>query len=423
MSHRLKNKAALSWALYDWANSAFACTVLAGFYPLFFKQYWSAGEAVTSSTFYLGLGNSLAALAVMVLAPLLGALADRGGLRKRMLVSFMVLGALCTAGLALVGQGQWPLAVVLFAIASVGFEGANVFYDSLIVVISRRRDRHFWSAFAYALGYLGGGLLFAVNVLMTLQPAWFGLADATHGVRWSFVCVALWWLLFSVPLLLFVKEPEPSEVRARLGVKEAFSVLWQTAKDLRAQPAAWAFLLAFWFYIDGVHTIIVMAVDYGLSIGLPSEALITALLMVQFVGFPAALVFGRIGERWGALNGIWLALGVYALVTVFATTLHHAWQFYLMAAAIGLVQGGVQALSRSLFSQLIPQHKSAEYFGFYNVLGKSAAIMGPLLVGVSAALTGSPRLGILSVLILFLVGAVLLLRLKPLMAAEGVEAR
>lgn len=421
MAHRLKNRAALSWALYDWASSAFACTVLAGFYPLFFKQYWSAGEAVTTSTFYLGLGNSLAALMVMVLAPLLGAMADRGGLRKRMLLSFMVLGAVCTAALALVAEGQWPWAVLLFALASVGFEGANVFYDSLIVVISGRRDRHFWSAFAYALGYLGGGLLFAVNVLMTLQPQWFGLTDAAQGVRWSFVSVALWWLLFSIPLLFVVKEPLVVEAPARLGIKGAFAALWQTAQELRAQPAAWAFLLAFWFYIDGVHTIIAMAVDYGLSIGLPSDALITALLLVQFVGFPAALVFGRIGERWGALNGIWLALGIYALVTIYATTLQEAWQFYLMATAIGLVQGGVQALSRSLFSQLIPQHKSAEYFGFYNVLGKSAAIMGPMLVGVSAALTGSPRFGILSVLILFVIGAALLLRLKPLMAAADVR--
>lgn len=410
MKSALKNRPAISWAIYDWANSAFVCTVVAGFYPLFFKQYWSGEESVTTSTFYLGLGNSLAALMVMAMAPLLGAMADKGGLRKRMLRSFMFLGVICTVSLALVGQGQWPWAVLLFVFASVGFEGANVFYDSLLVVICKRDKRHFWSAMGYSLGYLGGGLLFAVNVLMTLQPAWFGLADAAAGVKASFVCVGIWWLVFSIPLMRHVEEPEPTEPEHNTSIRQAFRELMDTAKHLRLYKPAWAFLLAFWFYIDGVHTVIAMAVDYGLSIGLPSDSLIIALLIVQFVGFPAALAFGRIGDRWGPLTGIWIGLGVYAVVTVFATTLHEAWQFYVMAGAIGLVQGGVQALSRSLFSQLIPQEKSAEFFGFYNVMGKSAAIIGPLLVGVTAALTESARLGMLSILILFIIGGILLLR-------------
>ena len=407
----MKDKQAFSWVLYDWANSAFACTVLAGFYPLFFKQYWSGEEALTTSTFYLGLGNSLAALMVMAMAPLLGALADKGGLRKRMLGSFMLLGALSTAGLALVEQGQWPVAIVLFVIASIGFEGANVFYDALIVVISGRDKRHYWSAVGYSMGYLGGGLLFAVNVLMTLKPELFGLVDAAQGVKLSFVCVGLWWLVFSIPLLKNVHEPEARKPQDA-SVKQAFTELLETGRNLRLYKQAWAFLIAYWFYIDGVHTIIAMAVDYGLSIGLPSDSLIVSLLIVQFIGFPAALVFGRIGERWGPLKGIWLALAVYAAVTVFATTLKEAWQFYLLAVCIGLVQGGVQALSRSLFSQLIPQDKASEFFGFYNVMGKSAAILGPLLVGISAASTGSARLGILSILILFIIGAILLTRVE-----------
>ncbi len=410
MFSAFKDKKGVSWALYDWANSAFACTVLAGFYPLFFKQYWSGEAALTTSTFYLGLGNSIAALAVMALAPILGALADRGGLRKRMLCSFMLLGAMCTAALALVGQGQWPLAVALFVFASAGFEGANVFYDSLIVVISGRDKRHFWSAFAYSLGYLGGGLLFTINVLMTLKPELFGLADSAAGVKWSFVCVAVWWLVFSLPLLRNVDEPVASAVTGGASIRQALTALLQTARDIRLYKPAWTFLIAFWFYIDGVHTVIAMAVDYGLSIGLPSDALIKALLIVQFIGFPAALVFGRVGERWGPLKGIWLALAIYIIVTIFASTLREAWQFYCLAGAIGLVQGGVQALSRSLFSQLIPQEKSAEFFGFYNVMGKSAAVLGPLLVGVVAATTNNPRLGILSIVILFVIGGLLLRR-------------
>jgi len=407
----LNNKPAVSWALYDWANSAFACTVVAGFYPLFFKQYWSEGVSVTDSTFYLGLGYSIASLMVMILAPLLGAMADHGGSHKRMLGSFMLLGAVCTASLALVAQGQWQWAIVLYVLASVGFEGANVFYDSLIVVISGRDKRHFWSSVGYSLGYLGCGLLFVVNVLMTLKPELFGLADAAEGVRWSFVTVGVWWLLFSIPLFLNVPSPAPGS-EERVSFKRAVSELWQSLKNLRQHKQAWAFLLAFWFYIDGVHTVIAMAVDFGLSIGLPSNSLIVALLIVQFVGFPAALMFGRIGERWGALQGIWLALGVYALVTIFATMLTVEWHFYLLAAAIGLVQGGVQALSRSLFSQLIPQDRSAEFFGIYNIMGKSAAILGPLLVGITASVTDNPRMGMLSILLLFVIGAFLLRRVE-----------
>ncbi len=396
-------RSVISWAMYDWANSAFATTVMAGFFPLFFKQYWSQGVEVTQSTYYLGISNSVASLIVVILAPVLGALADNGGLRKRMLASFACVGVLATGALYLVEAGMWPFAILLYAIAVVGFSGANTFYDALLTVVSPGGNRHRISALGFALGYLGGGILFLVNVLMTLKPDLFGLADAASGVRWSFVSVAVWWAVFSIPLLLWVEEPNPASAR-RPTLAGAFAALGETARNLRQYRGAWLFLLAYWLYIDGVDTIVRMAVDYGLSIGLPSDSLIIALLMVQFIGFPAALVFGRLGERYGARRGIWIAIWVYVGVTIFAFFMDSQVEMYILAAIIGLVQGGIQALSRSMFSQMIPLEKSAEFFGFYNVVGKAAAIFGPFLMGWVTVTTGDPRIGILSILVLFFAG-------------------
>ncbi len=393
-----------SWALYDWANSAFATTVMAGFFPIFFKQYWSQDVAITHSTFYLGVGNSVASLIIVILAPILGAMADIGGLRKRMLATFASLGVLATGALYLVQAGMWPFAILLYAIAVVGFSGANTFYDSLLIIVAPAKKRHRVSALGFALGYLGGGLLFLINVLMTLKPQLFGLADAAAGVRWSFITVAVWWTVFSIPLFLYVDEPLPANGRRHVDIGGTFAALRHTAQNLRQYRGAWMFLLAYWLYIDGVDTIVRMAVDFGLNIGLGQGNLITALLMVQFIGFPAALVFGRLGERYGAQRGIWICIWAYVGVTVFAFFMETALQMYILAAVIGLVQGGIQALSRSMFSHLIPQEKSAEFFGFYNVVGKAAAVFGPMMMGTITYLSGNPRLGILSVALLFFAG-------------------
>ena len=394
----------LSWAMYDWANSAFATTVMAGFFPLFFKLYWSQGVEVTQTTYYLGVGNSIASLVVVILAPILGAMADTGALRKRMLAAFACLGVLATGALYLVEAGMWPFAILLYAIAVVGFSGANTFYDALLVIISAVSTRHRVSALGFALGYLGGGILFLVNVLMYLFPDRFGLTDGAEAIRWSFITVALWWAVFSIPIFLWVDEPMPASGRRRVDITGTFAALAQTAKNLRHYRGAWLFLLAYWLYIDGVDTIVRMAVDYGLNIGLGQENLIIALLMVQFIGFPAALVFGRLGERYGARRGIWIAIWAYVGVTVFAYFMDSAIEMYILAAVIGLVQGGIQALSRSMFSQLIPPEKSAEFFGFYNVVGKAAAVFGPFLMGLVTLSTGDPRIGILSILVLFFAG-------------------
>lgn len=407
-----EKRSQFSWALYDWANSAFATTVIAGFFPLFFKQYWSGDTPATTSTFFLGFGNSAASLVIVLAAPVLGALADRGGMRKKMLASLACVGMLATAGLFFVEQGSWPIAIALFFFGIVGFSGANVFYDSLLMSVADKSSRHRVSAAGYALGYLGGGVLFLFNVAMTLKPTWFGLADAAEAVRWSFISVAIWWAVFSIPILLWVKEPATTAEKSQHWIRHSFASVWETTQSIRHYRNAWIFLLAYWLYIDGVATIIRMAVDYGLSIGLPSESLITALLLVQFIGFPATLLFGRLAERIGARRGLWIGLWVYVLATTYAVFMDTSLEFYLLACVLGLVQGGVQSLSRSLFSQLIPVEKSGEYFGFLNMMGKAAAVVGPLLVGVVAYLTKDPRIGLWSILILFFSGMWLLRKVR-----------
>jgi MFS transporter, UMF1 family len=405
----LRRRPVLAWAFYDWANSAFATTVMAGFFPVFFKQYWNAGVIATESTFRLGVMNGLASLAVALLAPVIGSIADRSGARVRMLMMLTVLGAAATAGLALVGQGQWVLAVALYLLASLGFWGGIVFNDSLLLHVAEPDEFDLVSGFGYALGYLGGGLLFAVNVLMTLQPEWFGLADASAAVRVSFVMVGAWWLVFALPCFFLVKErPQEKVVGARLAVRQGFSELRATLAEVRRyKPVLW-FLAAYWLYIDGVNTVIKMAVDYGLSLGFEASSLIAALLLTQFVAFPAALAFGWLGRRIGPRKGIFIALAVYAGATCYAYFIQSARDFYVLAVIIGLVQGGVQSLSRSYYGRLVPEGKSSEFFGFYNMMGKFAAVLGPLLTGIVARVTGDSRLSILSILVLFVAGAALL---------------
>lgn len=418
MSQNTDRRSALAWALYDCGNSAFATTVMAGFFPLFFKQYWSAGVSTTESTSKLGLANSLASVAVALLAPVLGAIADAGRGKKRWLVAFAALGCCATAALAFVGKGDYGGATLWYALGSIGFAGSLIFYDALIVSVASEHDSDRVSALGYSLGYLGGGVLFAVNVAMTLKPELFGLRDAAAGVRASFITVALWWAVFTVPLLRRVRE-RGADKKVRGTVLRGFSQLKHTFERVRSLPNVWRFLLAYWLYIDAVDTVIRMAVDYGLSLGLPSQSLIIALLITQFVGFPAAIFFAKLAGRIGTRASILLGIAVYCGVTVFGYFMTTALEFYILAIVIGLVQGGVQALSRSLYSRLIPPEESGEFFGFYNMLGKFAAVFGPTLMGYVGLLTGSPRKAILSLLILFITGALLLLRVKTTPATQA----
>jgi UMF1 family MFS transporter len=405
MNHR---RDAWYWALYDWANSGFATSVMAGFFPIFLKEYWTSGGDAALSTFRLGNANGGAALVIAVLAPALGAIADRRGGNKTFVGLFALLGIVATAGLYFVNSGDWPRAVAFYVIGAVGFAGGNVFYNAMLMRIAPRHRWDIVSARGFALGYLGGGLLFALNVGMVLKPQWFGLADPQQAVRVAFLTVAVWWAIFALPLLVFVDEVRASDVRWGRAVGEGMRELRDTFRRVRRLKPVWTFLLAYWLYIDGVNTIIAMAVDYGLSVGLDANALIIALLLTQFVSFPSAIVFGRIGARYGARRGIAIAIAVFAGATFWAMFIRSAFDFYSIAVVIGLVQGGIQSLSRSYYARLIPAGLAAEFFGFYGVVGKASAVIGPFLVGWIALLTHNPRFAIGAIIFLFALGGAML---------------
>ena len=308
-------RAQWSWAFYDWANSAFATTVMAGFFPVFFKSYWATGMPATESTLRLGAANAIASMLVVLLAPLLGVIADRSGKKKGLLLMLATLGVLMTSGLFLVAEGYWLVAVGFYVLGVIGFAGANVAYDAMLLDVAEKSELERVSAMGFALGYLGGGLLFAVNVLMVLYPESFGLEDKTQAVRLAFLMVAVWWAVFTLPVVLFVHEPPRSQApNVIVGMRQTLREFRETWRLLRQLRMAFIFLLAYWCYIDGVDTIVRMAVDYGLSIGFAAESLLTALLITQLVGFPAALAFGHIGDRMGAKRAIWLALVVYVII-------------------------------------------------------------------------------------------------------------
>ncbi|MGD8251937.1 MAG: MFS transporter [Desulfobacterales bacterium] len=429
-----RSKPIWGWAFYDWANSAFATTVMAGFFPIFFKTYWSHGADVNISTARLGFGNAAAGLLVALLAPFLGALADRASRRKRYLLCFAYLGALATACLFWVREGQWMLAVAAYAVGIVGFSGANIYNDALLPIVSEGRRMDMVSSLGFAMGYLGGGLLFLFNVLMTTSPGAFGIVDTTSAVRISFMTVAVWWAFFSLFTAFWVKEPPGDDgprqtIMADIG--RGGAQILQTLRDARHYKPAFWFLAAYWCYIDGVDTVIRMAVDYGLSLGFDAGDLVVALLAVQFIGFPAAVGFGKLGEKWGTRKSIFLAIGCYMAITLWGAFMTRKAEFYVLAAGVGLVQGGIQALSRSYYASLIPPDRSGEFFGFYNMLGKFAAIIGPALVATVTLVARywlmpsdpsadeliavsrlASRWGIGSLLVLFILGAVLLLKVR-----------
>ena len=402
-------KEILSWSLYDWANSTFSTTVMAGFFPIFFKQYWSTAAEVTVTTWYLGLANSIASILVATLAPFLGAIADKASVKKRLLIFFAFLGIISTGTLSIINQGQWIIAIVFYVTASIGFMSANIFYDSLLPSVAQKGKRDFVSSFGYALGYIGGGILFLINVLMYLKPELFGISDAASAIKLSFLTVAIWWAVFSIPIMVFVKEPSVSEnIGITNSIKLGFNQLKSTITTIKKFKVVTTFLIAYWFYIDGVDTVIRMAVDYGTSIGFSTSALITALLLVQFIAFPATLIYNWFASKIGIKRGIFIGIIGYVLISIFASLVSKEWHFYAIAVMIACFQGGIQALSRSLYSTIIPKSNAAEFFGFYNMFGKFAAIIGPPLVGYIGLVTGNPRIGILSVIMLFILGGIML---------------
>lgn len=399
------NKNVLSWAIYDWANSAFATTVIAALFPIFFKQYWSHGQDVSDSTFYLGLANSVAALILAVASPIIGSIADRGTSKLKFLISFTIFGIINTFALFFVDKGDWQFAALLYIFSVIGFNASIVFYDSIMTLIAPKKDYDFVSVFGFALGYLGGAILFSINALMILKPDWFGFADKIEATRVCFLTVGFWWMLFSIPLIRTFKEKHiKNEFSYGQLIRNSLSDVYSTFTHIKQYRILFLFLLSYFFYIDGVNTIIKMAADFGLSIGLQPENLMIAILIVNYVSFPATFLYAYIAKKISPDAGILFAITVYCFLIIGAYHMQTIQHFFGLAIGIGLVQGGLQALSRSYFGRLIPEGRSAEFFGFYNMVGKFSAIIGPVLMGWVGLMTKSPRLSILSILILFVAG-------------------
>lgn len=408
----LERPEALAWALYDWANSVFMTTVLQVF-PIYFTQVAAASLPAAEGNRRFSIATTVGMLVIALMAPVLGAMADYGRLKKRMLALFVVLGALSTLGLAFVQRDQWALGALLFVLANVGASGSIVFNDSLLPHVAGPRELDRLASTAFALGYLSGGLLLALNVLWISHPAWFGLPDAWSAMRLSFASAALWWFVFSLPVLLRVPEPErrlsPGEPAGLALVPAAFGRLRATFHALRPHREAFVFLLAFLVYSDGIGTIVRMGTMYGAELGIPTGSLILAVLMLQLVGVPCALAFGWLAGRIGPKRAILLSLAVYVLVTFVGYGMTTTTHFFVLALLIGLVQGGSQALSKSLFASLVPQHKTSEFFGFFGVFEKFGGVLGPALFAAVIGATGSGRGAILGLQVFFVVGALLLM--------------
>ncbi|MGM8215946.1 MFS transporter [Bacillaceae bacterium W0354] len=400
-----------SWMMYDWANSAFATTIMAAVLPVFYSGVAAKGLDENTATAYWGYTQSIAVLIVAVLAPVLGAIADYSATRMKFLRFFAYMGMIGSILLAFVNEGNYILASVLFIVGSVGFSGGNVFYDSFLPRIAKKDEVDKVSTWAYAFGYIGGGLLLAVNLLMIMKYSWFGFPSETVATQAAFVTVGIWWFIFSLPLFKNIKEEpreEPKEKRTKSYIKIGFGRIGETFKTLTHYKQLLIFLLAFWLFSDGISTIIRMATIYGKSIGIGSTDLIAALLITQFIGIPCTFLFSNLAKKVTAKKALTFALIVYTAIVVLGYFMTSAIHFYLLAVCVGFVQGGAQALSRSIFSRMVPVNKEAEFFGFYGIMSKFSAILGPLLFGLTIELTGSSRLGILSLLFFFIAGIILL---------------
>lgn len=421
MNDKVYRKIVNAWCMYDWANSAFATTIMAAVLPIFYSAVAASTlspdpeQAKVLATSYWGYTTSIALLVTAVLAPILGAIADYAGVKKRFLAVFCLAGVLFTSLLVFISTGDWLLCSLFYIIADMGFAGGNVFYDSLLPHVATRGDIDQVSSKGFALGYLGGGLLLAVNMAMIQF-----MPDTEMATRLSFLSVGIWWAVFSIPLLRRVPEPKRPEVGERINpIVAGFGRLINTFREIRRHRELLIFLVAFWIYADGIGTIIKMSTIYGTEIGIGRTALLGALLWVQIVGVPFSFLFGWLAKRLGTKPSIYLGLAIYTLISIGGFFMRVAWHFWVLATLVGLVQGGTQALSRSLFGAMSPKAKTAEFFGFYSTSSKFAGIVGPAVFGFVGQLTGTGRWGILSIIFFFIAGALFLTLVNE---KEGIRA-
>ena len=412
-------KTIFGWCMYDWANSAFATTILAAVLPIYFVSIVPEGGVDISilgftlhafATPLWSFSITIAMVIVALSAPVLGAIADYSRAKRQFLIFYTYLGAVFTALLVTVGYGDYLRASLFFIIAIIGFAGGNVFYNAFLPEIAPEGEREYVSGKGFAFGYLGGGILLILNLLMIQKHTWFGIPDAAWGARLSFLTVGVWWGLFAIPTFRFVRDRKERVVAKVRYIRHGFKSLVDTFKKIRRFTELLKFLVSFLIYNDGVQTVIVMAAIFGREeLGFEASTLIGCLLMVQIIGFPAALFMGKLAQRIGEKRTIYICLIVYCIIVIYGYFMSNPWEFWVLGFLVGLVQGGSQAISRSLYSSLLPVGHAAEFFGFFAIANRFASIFGPLIFGLVAALTGSIRHSILAIIVFFIVGFLILM--------------
>ncbi len=402
--------------MYDWANSGHQCTIVTAIFPLFFSQVAAASLPPAVATARFAWVTTIGVAVVAILGPILGVLADRRALKKPLLAACVAIGAVSAAAMVFIDYGDWKLASVLFLITNIAIATSLVFYDALLPHVAAPEEMDRVSTAGYALGYIGGGLLLALNLAWILAPAMWGLPNTVTAIKLSFLSVAVWWVAFSVPLFRTIPEPPAASGGLEGGILSLVRHTWSTLGELRQHRHAFWMLIAFLLYNDGIQTMIKMSAVYGAEIGIDRNAQIAAFVLVQFVGVPFAFLFGALADRVGAKPALHGALAVYVGIVVVAYFMTRTWEFFLLAGLVGMVQGGAQALSRSMFARMIPADRSTEYFGFFSVFEKIAGIFGPLVFGVAVTITGSSRPAILVLVAFFVLGAAALTRVN---VAEG----
>ncbi|RZO28677.1 MAG: MFS transporter [SAR86 cluster bacterium] len=410
MSKTKLTKEVKAWISYDLGNSAFATTVLAAFFPIFYNQYWARELDSASSAEYLSWTLVISNLTLLFTAPLIGAITDISKSTKLMFVSMVSISIVCVGLLFFLQVGSWMYALVFFGIANYFFSASNVLYDKILVQITSPDLFSKISGYGYAWGYFGGGLLFLVNALMSLYPEMFGLESQADAIRWSFITVSVWWTIFLLPLSITYKERVVNT--SEKVIRDSFNNFIDTLKSVSKYKNAFIFLIAFFLYIDGVHTVIALASTFALNLGLDTSSIIIALILVQFVAFPSTLMWSLVAEKYGEKIVINITIIIYIILILYSLNLSNGFEFYTLAGLIGFIQGGIQGSSRSLFAKLIPSDKAGAFFGLFNTFGKAAAFIGPALIGLFLVIFKDTSLMLLPLLVLFVLGIIVLYFVK-----------
>jgi UMF1 family MFS transporter len=410
-SQKTFTKTVKSWIAYDAGNSAFATTVVAAFFPIFYLEFWASTMPKVEASIYLNWTLVICNTLILLSGPVIGAYTDINRSTKSALNIFTIIGALFVGSLFFIDVGSWLYALIFFGIANYCFCVAQIPYDKILTKITTPNNFSIISNQGYAWGYFGGGALFLLNALMSIYPGSFGLASQAEAIRVSFLMVSIWWLLFLIPLFLNFKETK-TEQHSISAFSSSFKNIFNTLKSVYQYKNAFLFLIAFFLFIDGAHTVIYLASTFALNLGLETSSIIQALILVQFVAFPATLLWGYVANKYGDKLVLYITIASYICIIVYSTTLSSAFEFYLLAAWVGFVQGGIQGSSRGMFGKLIPKEKAGEFFGLYNVMGRAGAILGPLMVGTLLTLYGNVRIALLPIAVLFIIGGLLLTRVK-----------